>query len=93
MAERIKPSTGLLTAGVSQRMLTSMATKNERLVTSAGSREPSEGLPAVRELRELSEQMERTQVANARRKGWSWQEIADALGVTRQAVHKKHSQG
>jgi predicted DNA-binding protein YlxM (UPF0122 family) len=30
-------------------------------------------------------------VANARRKGWSWQEIADALEVTRQGVHKKHA--
>ena len=27
---------------------------------------------------------------NARERGWSWQQIADALGVSRQAVHKKH---
>jgi biotin operon repressor len=25
------------------------------------------------------------------RAGWSWQEVAHALGVTRQAVHKKHA--
>ncbi|HEX2770822.1 MAG TPA: helix-turn-helix domain-containing protein, partial [Micromonosporaceae bacterium] len=31
------------------------------------------------------------QVDNARRQGWSWQEIADALGVSKQAVHKKHA--
>ena len=30
------------------------------------------------------------QVRNARTKGWSWQDIAGALGVSRQAVHKKH---
>ncbi|HEY4990948.1 MAG TPA: helix-turn-helix domain-containing protein [Nakamurella sp.] len=24
------------------------------------------------------------------REGWSWTEVAQALGVTRQAVHKKH---
>ncbi|HVD13602.1 MAG TPA: HTH domain-containing protein, partial [Actinomycetota bacterium] len=23
--------------------------------------------------------------------GWSWQEIASELGVSRQAVHKKHA--
>ena len=28
---------------------------------------------------------------NARAKGWSWQEIADALGVTKQTVHRKHA--
>jgi hypothetical protein len=31
------------------------------------------------------------QVANARAAGWSWQEIAAELGVSRQAVHKKHA--
>jgi DNA-directed RNA polymerase specialized sigma24 family protein len=30
-------------------------------------------------------------VANAREHGWSWQEIAEVLGVSRQAVHKKHA--
>jgi len=28
---------------------------------------------------------------NARQDGWSWQEIAEILGVSRQAVHKKHA--
>jgi hypothetical protein len=23
--------------------------------------------------------------------GWSWAQVAEALGVTRQAVHKKHA--
>ena len=30
------------------------------------------------------------QVERARGLGWSWQQIADALGVTKQAVHKKY---
>ncbi|GAA5771511.1 hypothetical protein Aros01_08050 [Streptosporangium roseum] len=25
------------------------------------------------------------------RAGWSWPQVAEALGVTRQAVHKKHA--
>jgi predicted DNA-binding protein YlxM (UPF0122 family) len=29
-------------------------------------------------------------VRNARNQGWSWQEIATELGVSRQAVHKKY---
>ncbi|GFJ78174.1 hypothetical protein Phou_023540 [Phytohabitans houttuyneae] len=42
-------------------------------------------------LRRLLETLEVLQVDNARRQGWSWQEIADALDVTKQAVHKKHA--
>jgi hypothetical protein len=30
-------------------------------------------------------------VDNARRRGWSWQEIADALEISKQAVHKKYA--
>jgi hypothetical protein len=35
---------------------------------------------------------EALQVDNARKQGWSWQQIADALGVSKQAVHKKHGE-
>lgn len=59
----------------------------------AGDRDPRTGLRAVAALRRLLEQLERVQVRNARAGGWSWQEIAAELGVTRQAVHKKHSGG
>ena len=52
-----------------------------------------EGLRAVVALRKLADALETLQVANARRQGWSWQEIADALGVSKQAVHKKHREG
>ena len=31
--------------------------------------------------------------AKAREQGWSWQDIADALGVSRQAVHQKYHRG
>jgi hypothetical protein len=32
-------------------------------------------------------------VENARAQGWSWQQIAAALGVSKQAVHEKHGSG
>ncbi|WP_134712349.1 helix-turn-helix domain-containing protein [Saccharomonospora xinjiangensis] len=60
------------------------------LAARAGDRDPRTGLRAVAALRRLLEQLEAVQVRSARAQGWSWQEIADALGVSRQAVHKKH---
>ncbi|QXJ25518.1 helix-turn-helix domain-containing protein [Actinomadura graeca] len=63
------------------------------LAKEAGSRDPAVGLRAVRALRELAERLEALQVASAREKGWSWQQIAECLGVSRQAVHKKHGGG
>ena len=58
--------------------------------TAAVSEDPAVGLRAVRSLRTLAERLEALQVGRARSLGWSWQEIADALGVSRQAVHKKY---
>lgn len=68
----------------------SQATK---LASAAGDADPKVGLRAVAALRKLLEQLEALQVRNARAAGWSWQEIANGLGVTRQAVHKKHAGG
>jgi hypothetical protein len=61
------------------------------LAAAAGSADPRVGLRAVVTLRRLLEGLENLQVQNARRQGWSWQDIADALEVTRQGVHKKHA--
>ena len=41
-------------------------------------------------LRELAERLEIVQVESARRLGWSWQQIAERLGVTKQTVHRKY---
>jgi hypothetical protein len=54
------------------------------------SRDPGVGLAAVAALRQLVEELEELHVDNARGLGWSWQAIAEGLGVTRQSVHKKH---
>jgi hypothetical protein len=60
------------------------------LSTALTSNDPATGFRAVLALRRLAERVEATQVANARRQGWSWQQIGDALGVTRQSAHAKH---
>jgi hypothetical protein len=61
------------------------------LAAAAGSTDARIGLRAVLALRKLLETLEVLQVGNARRQGWSWQAIADALEVSKQAVHKKHA--
>ena len=60
------------------------------LAEGAASNDPEVGLRAVAALRVLVERLEMLQVDNARALGWSWQEIASRLGVTKQTVHRKH---
>jgi hypothetical protein len=61
------------------------------VAVATGSQDPEVGLAAVATLRGLVEVLEAVQVERARAKGWSWQEIAARLGVTKQAVHKKYA--
>ena len=53
--------------------------------------DPALGLRASLALHRLAERVEADHVASAREKGWSWQQIGDALGVTRQSVHTKYN--
>ena len=53
--------------------------------------DPEEALAAVVALRRLAEQLERSAVARAVEQGWTWAQVAEALGVSRQAAHKKHA--
>ncbi len=53
--------------------------------------EPADGLAAVVALRRLADDLERAEVERALREGWTWAQVAEALGVTRQAVHKKYA--
>jgi len=60
------------------------------LAGAASSTDPETGLTAVAALRTLLDSLEELQVSSARERGWSWQQIARALGVSKQAVHKKY---
>ncbi len=53
--------------------------------------DPADGLGAVVALRRLADRVEDAEVERALREGWTWTQVAEALGVTRQAVHKKHA--
>ena len=70
-------------------MLTGMET-TVQIAEGAASQDPETGLRAVAALRALAERLELLQVQNARDLGWSWQEIASRLGVTKQTVHRKY---
>ncbi|KMV19202.1 MULTISPECIES: helix-turn-helix domain-containing protein [Mycolicibacterium] len=68
-----------------------MSDLDELIADGVSSSDPAVGLRAVRALQRLQERLEAIHVANAREQGWSWQAIADALEVSRQAVHQKHN--
>jgi DNA-directed RNA polymerase specialized sigma24 family protein len=53
--------------------------------------DPQAALAAVVALRRTAEQLELAAVEEAVAQGWSWAQIAEALGVTRQAVHKRYA--
>ena len=70
-------------------MLTGMQSTLETAEGGAGN-DPDIGLRAVAAMRALTERLEILQVGNARKLGWSWQDIATRLGVTKRTVHRKH---
>jgi len=63
------------------------------VVAQTASEDPEVGLRGVASLRALLEAVEELQVRRARELGWSWQQIAALLGVSKQAVHQKHGSG
>ena len=60
------------------------------LTASLQSGDPAVGLRAVGALYRLAEQVEATNVKLARDRGWSWEQIGDALGISRQSAHAKY---
>ena len=62
----------------------------EKFPESLASDDPATGLRASLALHRLAERVEARHVALARERGWSWQQIGDVLGITRQSVHTKY---
>ncbi|WP_091827365.1 helix-turn-helix domain-containing protein [Marinobacterium iners] len=52
---------------------------------------PEDALVAVVALRRMADKLERKAVKEAIAQGWSWSQVAEALGVSKQAAHKRHA--
>lgn len=63
----------------------------EGLNTIPSPEDPGEALAAVVSLRRLADRLELASVRSAIAQGWSWTQVAEVLGVTRQAAHKRHA--
>jgi hypothetical protein len=69
-----------------------IGTETTQLLSTAARLEtPGEGLSAVCDLRRHLDRLQATHVENALRAGWSWSQVAGALGVTRQAAHRRYA--
>lgn len=77
-----------MTANSCQPSLTGMEVDD--LSEQIHSTNPAVGLRAVGALHRLAEQVEAVHVRAAREQGWTWEQIGDALGVSRQSVHAKY---
>lgn len=51
--------------------------------------EPEAALAAVVALRHAADKLEQRAVKAALEQGWSWSQIAEALGISKQAAHKR----
>ncbi len=51
--------------------------------------DPEDELATVVALRLMADRLEMKAVSKALQQGWSWARIAQSLGVTRQAAHKR----
>lgn len=60
-------------------------------VRAVGARDPLEGLRALVELRRELDEIEARRVGQALRDGRSWRQVAQALGISKQAAHKRHA--
>jgi DNA-directed RNA polymerase specialized sigma24 family protein len=82
----------MLTTGLRQLMLTAEVAMEDitGLALKAAVEDPDEGLRAIAALRRLLDHLELLHVRRARVLGWSWEQIAASLGVTKQTVHRKH---
>ena len=71
-------------------MVDGMASPKQPAFALPDPKDPAAALPAVVALRAAADRLENAAVRHAVEQGWTWTAIAQTLGVTRQAVHKRH---
>lgn len=76
-------------------MAQTRSTLNRALIRRIDSHDafPISALEAVVDARRRLDEVERTAVTTARERGATWEDIAQALGVTRQAIYQKYRNG
>src|SRR4051812_15721021 len=68
-----------------------MQRPDDLLARAVALHDPSTGLVGVRELRAHLDRLEAIHVENALRGGWRWSDVAAALGLSKQAAHRKYA--
>jgi hypothetical protein len=61
------------------------------LTRAAALHDPFRGLEGVRDLRKHLDRLEALHVENGLRAGWSWRQVAQGLGLSKQAAHRKYA--
>jgi hypothetical protein len=64
---------------------------DEPIMDLPSAEDPAAAFATVEALRRLADRLERQAVDRAVADGWSWAQVAQALGISRQAAHKKHA--
>ena len=54
-------------------------------------KQPQDAFAAILAMRALANKLEQKTVLEALKQGWTWEKIAKALNISKQAAHKKHS--
>jgi hypothetical protein len=93
LTRRVRPELSVLVDSCLLSVQTDSVDQATDLAEAATHDDPEVGLAAVVALRGLLDQLEALQVKAAREQGWTWERIAQALGITRQSVHKKYAGG
>lgn len=68
-----------------------LAAMEEPAIDVSTPEDPAAAFAAADALRRLADRLERRAVDRAVGEGWTWAQIAQALGITRQAAHKRHA--
>lgn len=76
---------------VDDRRLSTTIDNVEDLQSVPSPEDPAEALAAVVALRRLADRLELASVQCAIEQGWTWAQVAEELGVSRQAAHKRYA--